>query len=147
MSTAFSAVVSKFLGSTAKAFGMTFGSKVAQGQQRPKFDSGVKGLAQSFLATSAAKSDTSFTDLMTKMQGTVVNPTAQSVMSGSTTPPVSLGNVPVTGAGNPKMAQALNQLFARASYIDPNLDKLIRSLQEEGSTPQPTLQQGRIKRI
>ena len=77
MSTGLTALFSKFLSGGAKAFGMTFGS--AMGQKAPKYDPGVKGLAQSFLATSSAKDDTSFSEVLAKMQGTTVNPTAASV--------------------------------------------------------------------
>lgn len=142
MSTGLTALFSKFLSGGAKAFGMTFGS--AMGQKAPKYDPGVKGLAQSFLATSSAKDDTSFSEVLAKMQGTTVNPTAASVMSGKTTPSVSVQNVGLVGMDNPAIATAMRQTFQRNSQIDPNLDRLVRELQSQGGTPQLNIKQGRI---
>ena len=134
-------MLSKWASSAVKTFGMTFGSKLAGGGGKgfvdPVTKPGIQGLAQAYLSTKKGQSK-SFSQTMADMQSTVVNPTAQSVSGGRTTPNVQVANVTQVGVTNPDIARAMRQTLQRNTQIDPNFDRIMRELYSQGNTPVAT---------
>jgi len=141
---------SKWIAGGMKSFGMTFGSQLAKGDGKgfvnPVTKPGVPGLAQAFLATGDKEGKASiYHDRLMRLQQSISNPTAASVMGGKTTPSIQVANVSPVGVNNPSIARAMRETAQRNVQIDPHFDRILRELYKEGSTQvSPNLQQGQL---
>ena len=144
------AMFSKWISGGVKSFGMTFGSQLATGGGKgfvdPVTKPGIQGLAQAFLATGDKEGKASiYHDRLMRLQQSISNPSATSVMGNKTTPSTQVANVSPVGVNNPSMARAMRETAQRNVQIDPHFDRILRELYKEGNTQvAANLQQGKL---